>query len=217
MTEDNNQILISWLSEYVYCPRRFYLKVIEQQKGMNIYLAEGSEVHKSVHSQKIERRGDNIRVTGLHVYSEKLNLYGICDSVEFTIVNDGVYIPFLKCSCELLPVEYKHGRVRDEIEYNVQLTAQALCLEEMFGTKIEEGCVYYTSEKQRVEVQLSDELRKKVVSSASEIAAFLEHPILVEPSYMKRCLRCSVYDLCSPRKLMVEKYMKSLWGKYDKC
>lgn len=210
MEEDNDQILLSWLSEYAYCKRRFYLRVIEHQDLTNAVFAEGIAVHHSVHSDKIEKRGKLIRVTGLHVYSETYKLYGICDAVEFTISDDGAYIPFLHQKCIACPVEYKHGRTRKDSEYNLQLTGQAICLSEMYGIQVDRGCIYYTGTRQRIDVDVSQYVTQ-VIALASEIAEFINQPILPEPKYMKRCLRCSVYDICSPRRIMVSRYMDRVW------
>ena len=81
--EDTEQINISWLSEYDYCPKRFYLKVIEQINGFNEYIAEGISDHHAVNVPKTERRKNLIRVMSMPVYSKQYNLYGICDCVEF--------------------------------------------------------------------------------------------------------------------------------------
>ena len=72
---EKNEILISWLSEFDYCPRRFWLKAMERQEGDNQYTAEGSAAHQYVHSKRIEKRRGQIKVTGLHVRSEKYNIY----------------------------------------------------------------------------------------------------------------------------------------------
>ena len=97
---EKDEILISWLSEFDYCPRRFWLKAIEKQEGDNQYTAEGSMAHQHVHGERVEKRREQIKVTGLHVRSEKYNLYGICDCVEFQVDPDGAKIPFLGETCQ---------------------------------------------------------------------------------------------------------------------
>ena len=210
MTEDNNQILISWLSEYAYCRRRFYLKVFERQDAVNEYIAEGSVQHESVHSHHIEKRGSLIKVTGLRVFSKKLNLYGICDNVEFTLSDDGAMIPFLGYKCIAVPIEYKHGKTRNESEYNLQLTAQAMCLEEMFGISINSGFVYYTSSRQRFPVVFDEKVRRDVKDYTMAIEKDFASMEPIVPEYKKRCPKCSVYDICQPKKAMVTEYMTKL-------
>lgn len=129
MIMDDEPILLSWISQWVFCKRRFYLQIAEQNFIENVFTAEGARDHKRAHECKIERRGTHIKVTGLQVVSEKYHLFGICDSVEFEVISDGCYIPFLEETCRIYPVEYKHGKKRDEEEYNLQMAAQTLCLE----------------------------------------------------------------------------------------
>ena len=132
MMEDDS-ILISWISEYAYCPRRFFLRIFEQNNAENGPLIEGRLAHKRVDQPIIEKRGTNVKVSRLVVHSDKYKMHGICDSIEFTEDPEGAYIDFLNARrYQVCLIEYKHGKSRDEVEYNLQLTAQALCLEEMF-------------------------------------------------------------------------------------
>lgn len=207
-------ILLSWISNYGYCPRRFYLSAVEgQAPGSNIFMTEGTISHQRVDTPKIERRGSKITVTRLYVNSEKYLIEGICDNVEFNIDDNGANIPFLGENCFLIPVEYKHGKMRNEKEYDMQLMGQALCLEEMFGTHIEKGYIYYTDAHHRHEVVFSEELRSNTIESVNEMRKIINDQVLLEPKYMKRCPKCAYYEICSPRKKMVSKYMKELWSK----
>ena len=86
MIMDDEPILLSWISQWVFCKRRFYLQIAEQNFIENVFTAEGARDHKRAHECKIERRGTHIKVTGLQVVSEKYHLFGICDSVEFEVV-----------------------------------------------------------------------------------------------------------------------------------
>ena len=209
---EKNEILISWLSEYDYCPRRFWLKAIERQEGDNQYTAEGSIAHQYVHATRIEKRHDQIKVTGLRIHSETYNLYGFCDNVEFQIDSEGVLIPFLGEKCRVTPVEYKHGKLRNEREYNVQLAAQAICLEEMYNTTILKGYIYYTSVRQRKEVLIDNSLREYTKKVINDLSKYIYAGKPATAVYKKRCHRCSLYEICSPKKVMVAKYMKRLWG-----
>ena len=208
----DNPILLSWVSNYGYCPRRFYLASIEgQEPGANVYMTEGSIQHQRVDQYKTEKRGNNIKVTRLHVYSDKHDIYGICDNVEFTVSEDGVYIPFLKEKCQICPVEYKHGKIRNESEYDMQLMCQTLCLEEMYQTKIPAGYIYYMDAHHRHEVIFDDTLRSKTFQALSEMHEILKDPKMIAAKYMKRCPKCSYYEICSPKQKMVTDYVKWLW------
>lgn len=201
MTEENNQVLLSWISNYLYCPRRFYLATLEDQKiGSNVYVEEGSAEHRRVHTPKVEKRGDFYKVTGLSVVSEKYQMYGVCDSVEFEADSEGAFIFFLNCVCMIRPVEYKHGKVRNETEYNAQLAAQAMCMEEMYHTKIKEGVIYYVDVKQRKTISFDEELRKQTLNAVTEMHELLNNPKYISPKYKKRCQKCAYYEVCAPKK-----------------
>lgn len=212
--EENDQILISWIDEYVYCPRRFYLKVLEKYDSVNVYMVEGTIGHRNVDKPRIEKRHDYVKVFSHEVYSKKLRLYGKCDSIEFVKSYNGVYIPLLNGCFSLTPIEFKHGHIRNEKEYNLQLTAQAICLEEMYGCKIEKGYIYYLDSKERYEVEFDEKKRLAVTEYINKIRDLLESPKLIEPLYKKRCAKCSVYDICDPKNNIVNKYMSELRDRY---
>lgn len=111
---------------------------------------------------------------------------------------DGCRIPAVPFPVRLYPVESKHGKLRDEEEYNMQLCAQAMCLEEMYGTTIEEGAIYYVSSHRRQIVQLTQGLRDKVLSTIQILQQI--HSTYVVPSAEKsaKCKRCSLHDICMP-------------------
>ena len=208
---DKSEILLSWLSQYAYCKRRFYLQIQEMMNETNQYLAEGTVQHERVDKPRIERRGQLIKVTALQVRSEKLNLYGKCDSVEFEKSKCGSYIPFLDEACKIHLIEYKRGKMREEPEYIIQLTGQVLCLEEMFNYSIDDAELYYIGSRQRTTIIISQEWRNKTLECINDIAEILKDRPYIPPEYKKRCPRCSLYEKCSPKKIMTISYNKKLW------
>lgn len=212
---EDNYILISSLSEYLYCKRRFYLRFLERQNNENIYMIEGSLEHQKVHTNKIEKRKNFVNVSSLSVNSYKYNLIGKCDVVEFLENKNGSYIPFLENNYTLYPIEYKHGKTRDELEYKVQLCAQVLCLEEMYNTRIDFGAIYYIDSKERVEITLDDDLRKLTLETILEIKNLMDSKKVIYPIYKKRCKKCSLVDICNPKIIIVDEYMKNLWEDKD--
>nr|WP_288975844.1 CRISPR-associated protein Cas4 [uncultured Shuttleworthia sp.] len=212
---DNDRILISWITQYAYCPHRLYLEVVEQYSADNIYTAEGTIQHKRVHEPKIEKRGSDIRITGLAVHSEALNLIGICDEVKCTVSRYGCYVPLLDEKCKIIPTEFKHGKSRyGHEEYDLQLTAQAMCLEEMFKCHIEKGEIYYIGSKTRMEVQITDVAKKKIKNILIQINQIIDGHVIPQAEYRKRCPKCSMYDICNPRTDMISRYMRDLWERY---
>ena len=208
------QILISWIDEYSYCPRRFYLRVIEKQEGSNVYLTEGTILHRNVDEKRIEKRKEIIKVYAMEVHSDKYNIYGKCDSVEFDMDKNGVNVPFLKGTFTICPIEFKHGHTRNEREYNMQLTAQALCLEEMFSCHIDYGYIYYANSNERFEVKIDQNLRNKTIEIIGKIKDELKRQELINPKYLKRCRSCALYDICDPRNTLVKKYMNEMRNRY---
>ena len=118
--------------------------MLEQQWSDSTDTVKGTAEHKNVHSAGIVLRDNKYVLTELQVFSEKLNLSGKCDAVEATAEQGGVYLPFLDDQkYRLYPIEYKHGRFRSELEYELQLCAQAICLEEMYSCKIEQQYILF--------------------------------------------------------------------------
>ena len=145
-SEDESRELfpLSWLSQYGYCKRRCSLLALEQIWQENEYTAAGRMQHKRVHTGRTEQRGDSIYIFEMPVFSHALGVSGFCDCVEAHPSPSGVAIPHGKGKYTFYPVEYKHGVVRDEEEYHLQLCAQAICLEERFGVEIPAGAISLT-------------------------------------------------------------------------
>lgn len=226
-TEDN-LIPLSYLSQYYYCPRRAALLLIERLWSENIYTAAGTIIHQRVHEARQEKRSDLVRLTSLPLRSLKMGLLGVADSVEFYADRSGFKVRGLKGRWEIVPVEYKHGRVRDELEYEVQLAGQAFCLEEMLKVMVRRGFIYYAGDRRRKEVLITPKLRQLVQEGAAALHAMLitgKTPPIVASS---KCRKCSLGDDCFPlvpprsrgakkRKVKTSAvyYIKSIWNEIE--
>lgn len=210
---EDNPVFLSWIHEYAFCPRRFYLRVCEGQHSINTAMAEGKQSHKRVDSEKIEKRGNLIQVFGLKVHSKQLDLYGACDRVDFYLSESGTYIDFLNEKCLIHPVEFKHGRKRNAEDYMQQLCGQAICLEEMFDCKIEEGTLWYTGTKQSLEINISKELRDRTLKTIKAIKKQIDKNKDIKATYRKLCNNCAMFDVCDPRNDMSIRYVKRLKSK----
>ncbi len=197
--DEEELIPLSYLSQYYYCPRRAALLLVDQQWADNQFTAEGTLVHERVHQQGHEKRGPNLSLRGLWLRSLRLGLSGKADCVEIEADDDGVMLPGWKGTWRLYPVEFKHGERRDEIEYEVQLCAQAMCLEEMLGCQIAEGFLFYEADHRRQAVALDDRLRKLVEDGASQLQTILKAGQIPSPRRSARCKGCSMIDICLPR------------------
>lgn len=182
---DDLWVPLSAIQHYSYCKRQYALIHVEQTFDENVYTMEGQWVHETVDEEALKHTGGVTVVTALPVWSDELALIGRCDVVEF---HDG----------QPLPVEYKHGRLKPQIHDELQLCAQAMCLEEMFDTHIPTGVLYHFSSRHRREVLLSEPLRDRVKEITTEIR-FLkksgEMPAAVNDA---RCQHCSLIESCMP-------------------
>lgn len=208
---------LSWLSQYGYCKRRCSLLALEQIWQENEYTAAGRIQHKRVHTARTEKRGDVIHIFEMPVFSHKLGVNGFCDCVEAHPSLSGVSIPYGEGTYTFFPIEYKHGIVREEEEYHLQLCAQAICLEEQFGAQIQTGAIFFTDAHRRDEVLFSGELREKTWKMAKEISDLIENQKVIPASYSAKCKKCSLREACQPRiKQSSQLYSDGLWGEVVK-
>ncbi len=198
MTEPLDPIMLSALEHWSYCPRQCALIHLEQSFADNIHTARGNAVHAQVDIPGYEVR-PAVRVErALPLFCERLGLIGKADVVEF--LPDGT----------AYPVEYKHGPRRQRGHDDLQLAAQALCLEEMTGKPVPSGAIYHASSHRRREVAITDELREQVAATAEQIRQMLQAGQLPPPVNDKRCQSCSLIDLCQPAMFSRDKQIREL-------
>ena len=155
----------------------------------NQYTAEGRILHEQVDRGHADRHGATRVLRAVTVTSDRYGLHGVADVVE---LRGG--IPF--------PVEYKRGRPKAHRADEVQLCAQALCLEEIFRVAVPEGALFYGQNRRRQPVCLDEELRGLTIATADEVRKAFEAGRNPPPSYAaKRCARCSLFDVCRPRQM----------------
>lgn len=202
--------------------------LIERQWSDNVHTVAGTIIHKRVDEAKREKRSDLIRLTSLPIRSLKLGLFGIADSIEFYASNHGFEMPNFPGRWEVVPVEYKHGGVRDELEYEVQLTGQALCLEEMLGITIAKGFIYYAGDRRRKEVFFISKLRQLVEQGAKALHEMLITETTPPIEISNKCKECSLGEDCFPLtpswgrgtkkhkiKTSTTRYIKTIWDEID--
>jgi CRISPR-associated exonuclease Cas4 len=199
--EEDQLIPISALQHWLYCPRQCALIHLEQAWAENKFTAEGRVMHENAHEGADETRA-GVRITrGMPVVSQSLGITGQCDVVEFTACGGD-----LKSTLRALPVEYKRGKPKAHRADEVQLCAQALCLEEMLGIVIEYGCLYYGEKRRRTEVVFDGELRELVHNTIGEIRQCFASGITPIAEYeARRCDACSLIDLCQPHAMRFKK------------
>lgn len=191
--DDDELIPISALQHYLYCPRQCALIHVERLWAENRQTAEGRLLHERADQPQVEQRHGVRTVTAMPLSHPELGITGVADVVEFHTSESGER-PY--------PVEYKRGRPKAHRADEVQLCAQALCLEAIFGTKVKEGALFYGMPRRRTIVTFDDALRQltlEVINATREMIRAGRTPLA---SYeAKRCDACSLIDLCQPRLL----------------
>ena len=216
---DPEALPLSLLNDYLYCPRRAALKVVEGWRSANQHTARGDLVHEHADLPGYEVVKGVTLLRALPVWSERLGLNGKCDIVEVVGIpasNLKSEISDLKSGgiAALRPVEFKLGKRRQWENDDAQLCAQALCLEEMFGTAISRGAVFHADSKRRREVEFTPELRASTERAIGELHALLrpseisnlksEIPRLPPAVFKPACEECSLFDICLPQATCVE-------------
>ena len=190
MSESTDPIPVSALQHWCYCPRQCALIHVEQVFADNLHTLRGQAVHQQVDRPGVETRAGMRVERALPIWSDQLGLIGKADIVEFD--PDGT--PY--------PVEYKVGN-RAKAPWiaacdDLQLAAQAMCLEEMTGKSVLVGALYYAKSKRRREVKIEAGLRSRVETATAAVRAMLDAGKVPPPANDARCEKCSLADLCQP-------------------
>lgn len=178
---------LSLLNDFLYCSRRAALKVVEGVRSENKHTVLGDIVHEHADLPGYEAAKGVTLLRALPVWSERLGLSGKCDVVE------------LLANGSLVPIEYKKGKRRAFENDDAQLCAQALCLEEMFGRRIDHGSVFHVASKRRREVEFTPELRTLVERSLAELRELLNSQRVPPAVFKPACEECSLFEICLPK------------------
>ena len=200
MYSEDDYLMLSGLQHFAYCRRQWALIHIEQQWAENERTVDGQLFHTVAHnSEKTEKRGDLLITRGLSVKSSQLGLAGISDVVEFHKAEDGISLFSYEGLWEPYPVEYKKGLPKANETDELQLCAQAMCLEEMLVCHIPCGSLFYGENRRRTAVEFTELLRAKVCDMAREMHDFWNkgYTPMVKPQ--KGCNACSLKEICIPK------------------
>lgn len=179
---------ISALQHHLFCPRQCALIHVERIWAEDGATAEGRVLHERIDAGGAEAR-PGLRVErGIALRSFALGVTGKADVVEFPPGGP-------------LPVEYKRGKPKPHRADEVQLCAQALCLEEMFRAPVPQGALFYGTVRRRTVVRFDDALRALTRRVAGEVRAMIAAQRTPAPVLMAGCRRCSLQDACQPGRL----------------
>lgn len=200
MYSEDDYLMLSGIQHFAFCRRQWAMIHIEQQWAENYRTTAGELMHKKAHdTDSFEKRGDLLIVRGMRISSRKLGLSGQCDVVEFHQNINGVSLFGYEGKWNPVPVEYKHGTPKENSADELQLCAQAICLEEMFQTDIPDGYLYYGETRRRSHVEFTEGLRQEVEKTAKEMHELFLRGYTPNVKPAKKCKACSLENLCVPR------------------
>lgn len=185
-------LALSALNDHLYCERRAYLKFVDGLRGTNEHTLLGDLAHANVDTPGYEHRAGWELLRALPIYSDTLGLSGKADLVEVRRESGSDRV------VEARPVEYKKGPARRWSNDQVQLCAQALCLEEMLGLRIEAGLIYHVASARRDEVVFDAQLRALTLATLEALRASLAHPSAPPAVLKPQCDGCSLHEVCLP-------------------
>ncbi len=200
MYAEEDYIMLSGIQHFAFCRRQWALIHIEQQWEENYKTTAGELMHKKAHEEgSFEKRGDLLVTRGLRIASHELGFSGQCDVVEFHQDKNGITVFGYDGKWSIVPVEYKHGKPKEHNADELQICAQAICLEEMFQTNINEGFLYYSENRRRSKVIFDADLRNEVKKVSNEMHDLFHKGYTPKVKPSKQCKACSLENLCMPK------------------
>ena len=200
MYAEEDYLMLSGIQHFAFCRRQWAMIHIEQQWVENYRTTAGELMHRKAHdANSCEKRGNLLIIRGMRISSRRLGFSGQCDVVEFHQDNNGINLFGYDGRWKPVPIEYKHGTPKENNADELQLCAQAICLEEMFQTCIQDGYLYYGENRRRSHVDFTENLREEVEKAAEEMHELFQrgHTPNVKPA--KKCKSCSLENLCVPK------------------
>lgn len=194
---DLDYIPIAALNQFSYCPHRCWRMFCAGGFVDNRYTIEGTSLHERVHTVGEGHREETWQIRAVWLKSERYRLIGKSDLIE---EHDGQWHP----------IEYKRGHKGEYDNDELQVCAQALCLEEMLERPITLGYLYYAQSHQRQPVEISTELRQSAIVTIEAVTSLFETGKMPPAIYSQRCKGCSLYQQCLPKAaLKVSQYRES--------
>lgn len=201
--QNTRLIPLSALQHYAFCPRQCALIHNEQIWSENWLTAQGQQLHQRVdHGSPESRKGVRYE-RGVEVSAPQLGLTGKLDLLEIEVASG---------AC--LPVEYKRGKPKQDPIDEIQLCAQALCLEEMLNISVSHGALWYWQTRHRHQIEFNDALRQQTLQIIEATRDLLNSGVTPKAKYEKKCQACSLYELCNPKLTFRDKsraYVKAIY------
>ena len=204
---EESMVMLSALQHYLFCPRQCALIHVEGVWNENFLTASGRQLHERVDRRGGETRKDVHLATALRLVSNRLGLTGVADMVEFHRQETPYDMNGVCVAARLpgrsgfwcpLPVEYKRGAPKSHRADEVQLCAQALCLEEMLDVSIGAGALFYGEPRRRTDVVFDTVLRSLTEDITAKVHELIRVGETPSPMMTKGCKACSLFDQCRP-------------------
>lgn len=214
MYDENQMLQLAGIQHYMYCPRQWALIHIEQAWEDNRLTAEGNLLHSVADNVFYRQKNQGcLTLRRVQLASKELGLYGFSDCIELlpsALDNNAILHPDYPGHWRPYPIEYKHGRPKSNDCDRLQLTAQAMCLEEMYGIAIQDGALFYAATRRHEPVRFTPELRAETIRVANQMHQVYDSGKLPDVSPSGACVSCSLKNLCLPstrRNRNVKRYL----------
>jgi CRISPR-associated exonuclease Cas4 len=183
---------LAYLNAWEYCPRRFYLEYVLGEFQTNEHIILGNYLHRNINEENVIQEGDTLVHQQQWIWSDRLQVSGVIDAVE-------------ERGTQLIPVEYKKGRMGKYLNDHFQLCAAGLCLEERTGKTLEYGEIFYHANRRRERVTFSPKLRQATEVAIDAAHAAMHQPMPTPIDHPKKCQACSLQGICLPFEVKVLK------------
>lgn len=212
--DEDSYLMLSGIQHFQFCKRQWALIHIEQQWEENVRTIEGEHLHQKADQPFLrEKRGSKLIVRGMPVKSEELKITGVCDVVEFIRDAEGIELNGMADKYLPYPVEYKRGKPKKNDADISQLTAQAICLEEMLLCPVKKGYMYYNEIKHRLDVEITDEMKTKVRAIVKEMYDYYKRNHTPKVKTGSFCKSCSLQNICMPHMMSKRSVKTYIEGK----
>jgi CRISPR-associated exonuclease Cas4 len=201
MVEEDDLVPLSALQHYLFCDRQAALIHMDRVWVDNALTVEGSHLHESVDSMEPELRGGILIRRSVAIQSSRLGVTGRADVIELHPAKEptaGAAVPGLAGRWRVVPIEYKRGRPKSHRADEIQLCAQAICLEEEFGIGITQGYLFYGRTRRRTRIEFDGDLRALTEATAQSVHEMLRSGSIPIRHRQTKCRSCSLIEICLP-------------------
>ncbi|MEB3214193.1 MAG: CRISPR-associated protein Cas4 [Leptolyngbyaceae bacterium] len=176
---------LAYLNAWEYCPRRFYLEYVLGEMADNEHIILGRHLHRNINDEGTVEEDDMRIHQQQWVWSDRLLVSGVIDAVE-------------ERDDQLIPLEYKKGKMARHLSDHFQLCAAALCLEERTGRTLSYGEIFYHANRRRQRVDFTPDLRQATEAAIAAAHRAVNHPMPAPIDHQKKCRACSLHTICLP-------------------